>query len=291
MPRDNTASNESFYDDELIENCIPRPFLKWAGGKRQLLSELVARVPDSYATYYEPFVGGGALFFRLQPQKAYLSDLNPELINAYQVVKCDVDKLIRQLKRHPYDEEYFYEIRNVDRTKAFDRWSSVRRAGRLIYLNKTCFNGLYRVNSKGHFNAPFGRYVSPLICDPDNLKACSAALKKARLEVASYAAIEKIIRPNDFVYFDPPYAPINGTSYFTDYSKEGFDTRMQTELRDLCVRLDRRGIKFMVSNSDVGLINDLYNGFKIEKVFASRAINSNGAKRGKITELIIRNYD
>ena len=291
MSTDNAKRKESFEIEYLSDNGTPRPFLKWAGGKRQLLAELQSRVPESYSTYYEPFVGGGALFFKLRPKRAYLSDLNPELINAYEVIKASVDRLIRDLKKHVYEEEYFYTIRNVDRTGAFQKWSDVRRASRLIYLNKTCFNGLYRVNSKGHFNAPFGRYTDPAIFDPENLHACSHVLSRARVVIASYLEIEKSITKEDFAYFDPPYAPINGTSYFTDYSKEGFDNGMQKELRDLCRRLDRRGIKFMVSNSDVELINDLYKGFNIEQVFASRAINSNSAKRGKITELIIRNYD
>lgn len=293
MPSDNTATKEEFEVQDLDDDIIPRPFLKWAGGKRQLLPELLRRVPapSKISTYFEPFLGGGALFFRLQPPRAYLADLNSELINAYKAVKNNLAGLMRGLNKHRCNEEYFYELRNADRTRTFEKWSNVRRASRLIFLNKTCFNGLYRVNSKGQFNAPFGRYVTPTIYEPENLKACSAALQKAELRVASFLEIEKVIKKKDFVYFDPPYAPINGTSYFTDYSKEGFDTNMQVELRDLCARLDKRGVRFMVSNSDVGLINDLYSKFNIEKVFASRAINSNGAKRGKITELIIRNYD
>jgi DNA adenine methylase len=268
----------------------PKPFLKWAGGKTQLLPHLLKRIPKKYDKYFEPFIGGGALFFQLTPSKSYISDINPELINAYQVIKSDVESLIEDLKKHIYNKDYYYELRNVDRTTEFKNWSSVKKASRLIVLNKSCFNGLYRVNSKGHFNVPFGNHKNPKLVDVFNLRECSKALKETKIVLGSFDSIEQDLQKGDFVYFDPPYVPLNATSSFTSYSKEGFDNKMQENLRDFCVSLDRKGIKFMVSNSSASLILDLYQNFHISFVDATRAINSKGNKRGKIKEVIITNY-
>ena len=267
-----------------------RPFVKWAGGKTQLLPELLTRVPERFTRYFEPFVGGGALFFALTPERAVLSDVNPDLINAYNVVKSNLTELMRDLRRHIYCEEYYYKVRNVDRTSAYKRWSSVRRAGRLIFLNKTCYNGLYRVNSKGEFNTPFGDYKNPKILDRDNLLACSRELQRATIVLESFEGVLKRAKKGDFVYFDPPYAPLSATSNFTSYSKGGFDSVMQVALRDVCLKLDKKGIKFMVSNSSAPLILELYKMFKISFVTASRAINSKVAGRGEIEEVIVTNY-
>lgn len=269
-------------------NC--RPFVKWAGGKSQLLHELILRVPTQFSRYFEPFVGGGALFFHLQPKEAYLSDLNPEVINTYQIIKNKIDELIADLKSHIHSSEYFYEIRNADRTKEYQNWSDVKKASRFIYLNKTCYNGLYRVNSKGQFNVPFGKYVNPKIVDEDNLYACHKVLKFAQINLNSFLHIEKIVKKDDFIYFDPPYAPLNQTSNFTSYSRNGFDEKMQKELKNLCDRLSQRGVRFMLSNSSAPTILELYKNYNIDFVYATRAINSNSQKRGKIAEVIVTNF-
>jgi DNA adenine methylase len=269
-----------------------RPFVKWVGGKGQLLFELISRMPDpdTIRVYYEPFLGGGALFFATEPIRASLSDINGELINAYLAVRDSVDQLVRNLRRHKYEQDYFYRIRNIDRTPSFRRWSNVRRAGRLIYLNKTCYNGLFRVNSKGYFNTPFGRYTNPTIADPDNLVACSKALQHADIVQASFEKVVDQARAGDFVYFDPPYMPVSATAYFTNYSEKGFGTHMQQQLYEVCCALDKKRIRFMLSNSAVDFIRTLYSRFKIDVVYACRAVNSKADKRGKIAEVIIRNY-
>ncbi|MCC6221503.1 MAG: DNA adenine methylase [Deltaproteobacteria bacterium] len=269
-------------------NC--RPFVKWAGGKNQLLPALLERVPKNFSIYFEPFLGGGALFFALCPEEACLSDINEDLINAYQVVRSRVTSLIKDLRKHVYERDYYYETREVDRDPNFKKWGKTRKASRLIYLNKTCYNGLYRVNSKGQFNTPFGRYNNPKILDESNLRACSRALKGAQILLCSFEQIQKEISARDFVYLDPPYAPLSNTAYFTSYTKDGFDSQMQIKLRDFCRRLDKKGAQFMVSNSATDFILRLYREFKIEYVEATRAINSKGHKRGKMYEIIVTNY-
>lgn len=268
-----------------------RPFLKWAGGKGRLLDELLRRMPLRYGRYLEPFVGAGALFFALQPREAYLSDINDELITTYRVVQSDLEGLVRLLKRHRHQEEYFYKLRDADRAPSFARWSDVRRAARLIYLNKTCFNGLYRVNAQGYFNVPFGAYRNPTILDEANLRACHHALQGAELACAPFEAVLLKAKAGDFVYFDPPYAPLSATSNFTSYTRGGFDAAAQLRLRDVCRALDEKGVRWMLSNSSAPMILELYRDFRIEYVHAPRAINSVASKRGGVSELIIRNYD
>ena len=275
----------------VVNTNAPKPFIKWVGGKTQLLPKLMERVPDNFGRYYEPFVGGGALFFRLQPQRACLTDINPDLINLYTVIRDNVEALIDDLSQHIYDKEYFYRIRRIDRAPEYETWTDVQRASRFVYLNKTCYNGLYRVNSKGQFNAPFGRYTNPTILNADNLYACHAALRGAVIEVADFYSVRRRVRANDFVYFDPPYAPLSATSKFTSYTKKGFDVDMQYALRDLCRALDKRSIRFMLSNSSAPFILDLYDEFNIEFVYATRSINSNAGKRGKIPEVVVTNYE
>jgi DNA adenine methylase len=276
---------------EAQESPQARPFVKWVGGKTQLLEEIHHRLPRKINRYFEPFVGGGAVFFSLGHENATLIDINEELVNAYQVIRDNVDALIKDLKKHEYSEEYFYRIRDKDRSKDFQKWSDVRRASRLIFLNKTCFNGLYRVNSEGFFNTPFGRYFNPRILDEENLRACSKALKSVEILHGSFMQIDELAKKGDFVYFDPPYAPVSETAYFTSYSKEGFAVDMQLELRDLCLRLNKKGVKFMLSNADVPLIRELYSDkFNIEVVMAFRSVNSVATKRGKVREVIITNY-
>jgi DNA adenine methylase len=279
-----TASKEN------TSNIQPKPFVKWVGGKSQIIQEITTRLPRTFTRYYEPFVGGGALFFHLQPKKACLSDINDELINVYNVVKNDVEALIKDLSKHVYEEAYFYNIREADRSPSYKHWGTVRKASRFMYLNKTCYNGLYRVNSKGYFNTPFGSYQNPKICDPENLRLCSQALQGVEICCSSYHLVEERSKPGDFVYFDPPYAPLTVTSNFTSYSKDGFGKEDQEELRNLCLRLDHKGVQWMVSNSSAPLILDLYKNYNLEMISASRAINSKGTLRGKVKEVIIRNY-
>ena len=266
------------------------PIVKWVGGKRQLMFELLKNMPKEYNRYFEPFIGGGALFFELQPNNAYISDINEELINLYQVVRDNVDELIVDLQKHDISKDYFMEIRNIDRTEEYKSWSDVKKASRFIYLNRTCFNGMYRVNSKGEFNVPFGHYKNPRILDENNLINCSNLLQRTEIKHADFSDILKKVKKGDFVYFDPPYVPLNETSSFTSYTKDGFDMDMQLSLRDVCDELDSMGVKFLLSNSDTQFVNELYENYNIKKVFALRQINANADGRGKITEVLVRNY-
>ena len=266
------------------------PIVKWVGGKRQLMYELEINMPKTYNRYFEPFIGGGALFFYLQPDNAYISDMNEELINLYQVVRDNVDELITDLQKHDISKEYFMEIRNIDRTEEYQNWSNIQKASRFIYLNRTCFNGMYRVNSKGEFNVPFGHYKNPRILDGNNLINCSNLLQRTEIKHADFSEILKKVKKGDFVYFDPPYVPLSETSRFTSCTKDGFDMDMQLSLRDVCDELDSMGVKFLLSNSDTQFVNELYENYNIKKVFASRQINANADGRGKITEVLVRNY-
>jgi DNA adenine methylase len=274
----------------------PKPFVKWAGGKRQLLKQfrdLGLYPPELFDpttnTYYEPFVGGGAVFFDLLPERAELSDLNRELVITYNVIKNNIDELIFSLKQHIYDKEYYLEVR----AKNVNELSDIEVASRFIFLNRTGFNGLYRVNKKGQFNVPFGRYSNPVICDEENLRRVSRELQNVIIKHQDYTSVLKNAQKGDFIYFDPPYYPLNRTSSFTAYTSESFLEKEQTELRDTFVKLHKRGCYIMLSNSDTPFINDLYSeidGATIHKITAGRAINSKGSGRGKITELLVTNY-
>ena len=217
--------------------------------------------------------------------------MNEELINLYSVVKNNVYELIDELKKHKISKEYFMNIRNIDRTKEYKKWSAIQKASRFIYLNRTCFNGMYRVNSKGEFNVPFGNYKNPRIIDENNLINCSNLLQKTEIKNADFSEILNCVQSGDFVYFDPPYVPLNETSSFTSYTKDGFDIDMQFKLREVCNELDSMGVKFMLSNSDTKFVNEVYENYNIKKVFASRQINANPNGRGKITEVLVKNYD
>lgn len=272
-----------------------RPFVKWVGGKRQLLEQFreLGLYPSKFngacSRYFEPFVGGGAVFFDLQTKNAIISDLNSELITTYKVVRDDVERLIESLKKHVYDKDYFLKIRAMDHVKMSD----LDVASRFIYLNRTCFNGMYRVNSKGQFNVPFGRYKNPIICDEGNLRAASRSLQDVEILNVDYKVAVSKAKAGDFVYFDPPYYPISSTSSFTSYTKNGFAEKEQVELRDTFAELSNRGCCVMLSNSDSAFIRDIYGGLKnvtITTVGAGRAINSKATGRGKITELVITNY-
>lgn len=272
-----------------------KPFLKWPGGKRQLLKEIISRMPEKYNRFFEPFVGGGALFFKIVPEQAYISDINPELINAYNVVKNNVEDLICSLRKHKNEhcEDYYYKIRNADRDPGYKKWDKVRKASRLIYLNKTCFNGLHRMNSHGQFNVPYGYYENPAILDENNLRMCSAALQQTKIANESFEEIEKIANKGDLVYFDPPYVPLSKTSSFTKYYKDDFNEDKQEALKELCFRLTKKGVYIILSNSYTDSVKKLYKQdgiFFYHTVKANRAINCKANGRGKINELIVVNF-
>jgi DNA adenine methylase len=269
-----------------------QPFLKWAGGKRQLIPQLLRRIPKQFDVYYEPFVGGGALLTALQPKKALINDINYELFNCFQVIRDRVDDLIEDLKNHKNDKEYFYEIREMDRSEEYSKLSPVKRASRTIYLNRTCYNGLFRVNSSSYFNVPFGRYKNPKILNEPVLRAVSRYLNESEIKILNtdFEEAVKDAKEGDFIYFDPPYHPISETSRFTEYSFKTFDEKEQIRLKEVFENLDRRGCKVMLSNSSTPFIKNLYKGYKIAKVSAKRSINSNPEKRGEINEALILNY-
>ena len=290
------GKDSTLEDVQKLINAKPKPFVKWVGGKRQLLRqfrELGLYPPEDFNpitnTYYEPFVGGGAVFFDLLPKNAELSDLNNELVTTYNVIKNNVDELIKTLQKHIYDKEYYLEVR----AKKIEDLSDIEVASRFIFLNRTGFNGLYRVNKSGQFNVPFGRYNNPVICDEDNLRRVSDALQDVTITHQDYKNVLKTAKSGDFIYLDPPYYPINATSSFTSYTAEGFLEKEQTELRDTFVKLHKKGCFVMLSNSDTPFINELYSGLDgitINKITAGRAINSKGSGRGKITEVLVTNY-
>jgi DNA adenine methylase len=267
----------------------PRPFLKWAGGKSRLIQQYIPHFPKHYTTYYEPFLGGGAIFFYLQPSAAILTDINAELITTYRCVRDHVEQLICLLEEHKnkHSREYYYDVR------ACPGGTDLEQAARLIYLNKTCFNGLYRVNSQGKFNVPLGKYVNPNICPTSLLRAASAALATSKITQADFTNIlDYANSSDDFVFLDPPYHPISNTSHFTNYHRNSFSATDQERLRDTCAELASRGVKMMICNSDCDLIRNLYAeiDFKIHPIVASRSINCNTKKRGMIYELLITSY-
>jgi DNA adenine methylase len=290
MSEGSTAEVAPDQAQELNNAASPRPFVKWAGGKSQLLTQLHKRLPKRFNRYWEPFIGGGALFFSLRPSSGVIVDTNSELTTTYTVVRDDVEALIEELQQHRYDREYFYLVREWDRRSDFASLPAVKRAARFIFLNKTCFNGLYRVNSKGHFNVPFGRYDDPRIVDPCNLRLCSQALQNTEIRLGNFLSIEESVAQGDLVYFDPPYVPLSVTSSFTSYTKEGFRFEDQIALRDLCQRLAKKGAFVVVSNSASPFVEALYEGFSIHRVEATRAINSKAEKRGAIEELIVTSF-
>ena len=274
----------------------PQPFVKWVGGKRGLLSQIIPFVPKEFGNYFEPFVGGGALFFELyslgllKDKKAYLFDINSELINAYNIVKSNPVALIENLKefREKHSKEFYFEVRSWDREENFLQRSEIERASRFIYLNKTCFNGLYRVNSKGHHNVPMGSYKNPNICDEFVIYGASEALQKATIVNASYKNVLLYAQANDFVYFDPPYYPLTQTSNFTAYNENTFLDKEQIELFEVFKELHEKDVFVAHSNSDTDFIKNLYDEFYIEEIQANRFINSKGSGRGKISEILIK---
>jgi DNA adenine methylase len=270
---------------------VASPVVKWVGGKTKLLPELLARIPERIGRYYEPFAGGAALFFRVAPERAVLADSNADLIGLYTCLAHDVAGVIRKLKHHraAHSESHYYATRTRwnDRDLSRSAADRVDRAATFIYLNKTCFNGLWRVNRAGAFNVPIGRYTDPPICVPEALRAASALLSRATLFCGDYGSAVADAGKGDFVYFDPPYDPVTSTANFTSYTATAFGAEHQRALADTARRLVAHGCKVMLSNSDTPFIRSLYKGFRIERVKCARAINSNAAKRGDVDEVIV----
>ena len=290
-----------------------KPFLKWVGGKKQLLPEIKKYYPfnEKINKYSEPFIGGGAVLFDIlntfDLKEIYISDMNKELVNTYLVIQNSVNDLIKELKileseYIPLDEEkrkeyYLAKRKEFNELKKTDYNYSIKLATLFIFLNKTCFNGLYRVNSKGEFNVPSGVYKKPLICDEENLIVVSEKLRNVKIVCTDYKSCINFVDENTFVYIDPPYRPLNKTSSFTSYNDFDFDDKKQTELAEFSKQLDKTGAKILLSNSNPKNVdaNDnffecLYNGFNIKEVMASRMINSKASGRGKISELLISNF-
>ena len=282
------------YDQILV---TPKPFVKWAGGKRQLIPIINQNLPESFGTYYEPFLGGGALLFHIltdkNGQKCSISDLNSDLVLAYTTIRDRVDSLIASLKNHEKNyqknsESYYYSIRESNPR------SEIEKTSRLIFLNRTCFNGLYRVNSKGKFNVPLGKYSNPNIVNEENLYAVSNILQSSRISIKcrDFEAVLRDAKKGDLVYFDPPYQPVSTTANFTSYTNKDFTYDDLTRLAELCLKLDSRGCNVLLSNSDSKEVADIFakNPWKITRIEANRSINSNSKKRTGHFELLIKNY-
>lgn len=272
-----------------------QPFTKWTGGKRQLLGKLISYMPETYNRYFEPFVGGGALFFDLAPEKAVINDLNEELINAYYQIKENPSSLIDLLLEHKENnsKDYYLELRAADRDGRISRMTGVERAARILYMLRVDFNGLYRVNSKNQFNVPYGRYKNPKIVDVDLIHQISSYLNENDIEILQTDFADAVVeaQTGDFVYFDPPYIPLNETSSFTSYTHEGFSYEEQVRLRNTFKELTDRGVYVMLSNSSSSLVEELYQGFNIHFVEAQRTNGAKSSSRGKISEIIVTNYD
>lgn len=277
----------------IAKNKLAAPVVKWVGGKRQLLDEIAPRLPKRITTYCEPFLGGGAVLFSLQPKNAIVNDLNADLMLVYEVIRDNVELLIAALERHENTAEYFYNIRDLDRDKnAYREMSAVERASRIIYLNKTCYNGLFRVNASGEFNSPFGHYKNPNIVNAPVLRAVSKYLTANNIQLLhiDFEEVLQRVPRGGFVYLDPPYDPVSDTASFTGYNRGGFGREEQERLKRCCDELAARGVRFLLSNSATSFIKELYTGYTVEIVHAKRTINSDASKRGAVEEVLIRNY-
>ena len=277
----------------MAKNKLVSPVVKWVGGKRQLIDEITPLLPKRITSYCEPFLGGGAVLFSLQPHRAIVNDLNGDLITVYEVIRDNVEELILLLSKHENNQEYFYAIRDIDRDKdAYQQLSKVEKASRIIFLNKTCYNGLFRVNASGEFNSPFGYYKNPNIVNAPVLRAVNKYFNSSNIEFYNEDFADTLTRVarGGFVYLDPPYDPVSDTASFTGYNKGGFDKNEQVRLKECCDELTKCGIKFMLSNSSTAFIRELYADYHITIVQAKRAINSDPTKRGSVEEVIIRNY-
>ena len=270
-----------------------KPFIKWVGGKRNLLSDILPLTPDNIKNYFEPFMGGAALFYNIQDKVSgdfYLSDFNDELVNCYLQVRDNIENLTKELKLYKNTKEFFEEIRSMDRMSDFKSSCRVKRAARFIYLNRTAFNGMWRVNKKNQFNVPYGKYPNDFAPDISTLMNASNALKEVSIKEHDYAKILDSVQEGDFVYLDPPYVPISETSAFTSYTHKGFDNSLQSNLYEFCKKLDERNVNFMQSNSSADSVYKMYEEFNIFDVMANRNINSKGDGRAKVKEVLITNY-
>ena len=271
-----------------------QPFTKWTGGKRQLLPVIKSLMPDDYNNYFEPFIGGGAVFFDLIPKKATINDFNSELINCYHQIKDNPEKLIELLTEHQKknSKEYYLELRSADRDGRINDMTDTERAARIMYMLRVDFNGLYRVNSKNQFNVPYGRYKNPKIVDSELILSISSYLNNNDIRILNgdFEEAIKNVQAGDFVYFDPPYIPLSETSAFTSYTHEGFSYEEQVRLRNVFKRLNEKGAYVMLSNSSSPLVEELYEGFNIHKVNAIRTNGAKASSRGKISEIIVTNY-
>lgn len=269
---------------------MARPVLKWVGGKRRLIEQITSLFPEDYSirAYHEPFFGGGALFFHLEPSRGSINDVNKRLMNFYRVLKEQPRELIEEASQYIYDKAEYYNLRTRFNE---EQLTDVEDAAILLYLNKTGYNGLYRVNSKGKYNVPFGRYKNPRIVDEERIMTASKLLENISIHSERFYSVKKQAEKGDMVYFDPPYLPVSETSDFTAYSKSGFGYKDHVLLKDTCLDLDERGVYFVQSNSYVKPILELYenNGFRIEIVQMNRAINSKTSKRGEINEILVTN--
>ena len=269
---------------------MTKPFLKWVGGKRQLLTHILPLIPKDADRIIEPFMGGAAVFFGSDVTSGWLNDVNQELVNCFQVVRNHPDELIEALSAHIYDKDYYLSIRALDRqTGGLANLTEIARASRFIYLNRTGFNGMYRVNAKGQFNVPFGRYTNPTICDESTIRACSARLKKTDITCSDFEAVCAAAHSDDFIYLDPPYIPVSDTAYFTDYADGGFDMNAQLRLAQAVSELADRGVRFVLSNSATEQTEELYGQFRLLEVKAKRAINSVADRRQAVSEYIVTN--
>ena len=269
------------------------PVVKWVGGKRQLLPQILPLIPKRMTAYCEPFLGGGAVLFALQPKRALVNDLNQDLITVYRVIKEDANALIEHLSRHENTPEYFYRIRDLDRDKeAYAALSDVEKASRLLYLNKTCYNGLFRVNASGAFNSPYGHYRRPNIVNEQIIRGVSRYFNSCDITFFSgdFASVLEQVPKGGFVYLDPPYDPVSDTASFTGYNRGGFGREEQVRLKECCDALTARGVKFLLSNSATPFIRELYGSYRVSIVQARRAVNSVASRRGAIEEVLVRNY-
>ena len=269
------------------------PVVKWVGGKRQLLPQILPLIPKRMSAYCEPFLGGGAVLFALQPRRALVNDLNQDLITVYRVIKENADALIEHLSRHENTPEYFYRIRDLDRDReAYAALSDVEKASRLLYLNKTCYNGLFRVNASGAFNSPYGHYRRPNIVNEQTIRGVSRYFNSCDITFFSedFAAVLDRVPRGGFVYLDPPYDPVSDTASFTGYNRGGFGREEQVRLKACCDALTARGVKFLLSNSATPFIRELYGSYRVSIVQARRAVNSVASRRGAIEEVLVRNY-
>ena len=269
------------------------PVVKWVGGKRQLLPQILPLIPKRMTAYCEPFLGGGAVLFALQPKRALVNDLNQDLITVYRVIKEDADALIEHLSRHENTPEYFYRIRDLDRDKeAYAAMSDVEKASRLLYLNKTCYNGLFRVNASGAFNSPYGHNRRPNIVNEQTIRGVSRYFNSCDITFFSgdFASVLEQVPKGGFVYLDPPYDTVSDTASFTGYNRGGFGREEQVRLKECCDALTARGVKFLLSNSATPFIRELYGSYRVSIVQARRAVNSVASRRGAIEEVLVRNY-